>query len=117
MPNGPSRKLPAWRSSRLPNTLAESNDGMHSQSTEPSAAISAPVWQLERNAYSAIGGNGDGAAALCGADLGAGLVVLMTRSTGRASGHDRPPAHLPTSAPTTPARSARPVAARRAAAA
>ena len=68
MPNGANRMLPACRSSRLPNTLGESNAGMHSQSIDPSAAISAPVWQLDRNAYSAIGGNGDGAAALCGRD-------------------------------------------------
>ena len=27
---------------------------------EPSGATSAPVWQSERKAYSAIGGNGDG---------------------------------------------------------
>jgi len=47
--------------------LGASKAGAQSQSTAPSGAISAPVWQLERNAYSAIGGNGDGAAALCGA--------------------------------------------------
>ncbi len=51
----------------MPNTLAESNRGTHSQSTEPSGAISEPVWQSERNAYSAIGGNGEGSAALDGA--------------------------------------------------
>jgi hypothetical protein len=65
-PNGPIRNIPAPRSRRDPNTLGESNRGTHSQSTEPSGAISAPVWQFERNAYSAIGGNGDGAAALWG---------------------------------------------------
>ena len=44
--------------------LGASNEGTHSQSIAPSGATSAPVWQFERNAYSAIGGNGDGAAAL-----------------------------------------------------
>jgi hypothetical protein len=37
---------------------------MQSQSIAPSDAISAPVWQSDRNAYSAIGGKGEGAAAL-----------------------------------------------------
>ena len=50
MPNGPSRNAPAWRSSRLPNTLGESKRGTHSQSTAPSGATSAPVWQFDRNA-------------------------------------------------------------------
>src|SRR5215211_576193 len=102
MPNGPSRKEPAWRSSRLPKTLGESKRGTHSQSIDPSGAISMLVWQLDRNAYSAIGGKGDGAAALCritssrgfpsaraaGADV-PGLVVLMnppTVHTSRRSG-------------------------------
>jgi hypothetical protein len=48
-----------------PNTLGESKRGTQSQSTVPSGATSAPVWQLERNAYCATGVNGDGAAALC----------------------------------------------------
>ena len=47
---GAKPELPASRSSRLPNELGESNAGAHSQSTEPSGAISAPVWQSERNA-------------------------------------------------------------------
>jgi hypothetical protein len=64
MPNGPNRNIPASRSSRLPNTLGESNRGTHNQSTEPSAATNAPVWQFDKNANSAIGGNGDGDAAL-----------------------------------------------------
>src|SRR5436190_7067881 len=67
MPNGPSRKVPAWRSSRVPNTLGESKRGTQSQSIAPSGATSAPVWQLDRKAYCAIGGKGDGAAALWGA--------------------------------------------------
>ena len=50
MPYGANRKNPACRSSRLPNTLGASNDGMQSQSTAPSGATSAPVWQFERNA-------------------------------------------------------------------
>ncbi len=49
MPNGPKRNVPASRSSRLPNTLCESNRGTHSQSTPPSGATRAPVWQLDRN--------------------------------------------------------------------
>ena len=50
MPNGPSRKDPAWRSSSVPKTLGESKRGTQSQSTEPSGATSAPVWQFDRNA-------------------------------------------------------------------
>jgi hypothetical protein len=50
IPNGPSRKLPAWRSSSVPNTLGESKRGTQSQSIAPSGAIRAPVWQLDRNA-------------------------------------------------------------------
>src|SRR3954447_11292256 len=60
-PNGPKRKLPAPRSSSEPKTLGASKLGTHSQSTDPSGAIRAPVWQFERNAYSAIGVKGDGA--------------------------------------------------------
>ena len=30
--------------------LGESNAGTHNQSTDPSGATSAPVWQSERNA-------------------------------------------------------------------
>src|SRR5262249_30874690 len=56
---GPTRNEPAPRSSRLPNTDGESEAGRHSQSTDPSGATSAPVWQLDRNPYSAMGGNGD----------------------------------------------------------
>ena len=48
MPKGPNRKPPAPRSSIAPNTLGESKRGTHSQSTVPSGATSAPVWQLER---------------------------------------------------------------------
>ena len=65
IPYGPKRKNPASRSSRLPNTLGASKLGTHNQSIAPSGATRAPVWQFDRNAYSAIGGNGDGAAALC----------------------------------------------------
>ena len=50
IPNGPSLKKPASRSSRLPKTLGESNAGTQSQSMAPSGATSAPVWQFERNA-------------------------------------------------------------------
>src|SRR6188472_482023 len=65
MPKGPKRKPPAPRSSNAPNTLGESKRGTHSQSTVPSGATSAPVWQLERKAKLAIGVNGDRARALC----------------------------------------------------
>ena len=82
MPNGPSRKKPASRSSSVPNTLGESKRGTHSQSIAPSGATSAPVWQFDRNAYSAIGGNGDGAAALCGRGR---LGAACLRSVGGAS--------------------------------
>ena len=50
MPYGPNRNEPAPRSSRFPNALGESKAGTHSQSTEPSGATSAPVWQFDRNA-------------------------------------------------------------------
>jgi hypothetical protein len=50
MPNGPNRNVPACRSNSEPNTLGESKRGTHSQSTAPSVATSAPVWQSERNA-------------------------------------------------------------------
>src|SRR4029077_10963257 len=72
-PNGPSRNDPAPRSSTMPNTLGASKRGTHSQSIAPSGATSAPVWQSERNAYSAIGGNGDGAAALWGCSAACGV--------------------------------------------
>ena len=80
-PNGPNRKPPASRSSRLPNTLGASNRGAHSQSIAPSGAIRAPVWQSEMKAYSAIGGNGDGAAAVRGPEPDQ-LVVKLDPSTG-----------------------------------
>src|SRR4051794_41712414 len=66
MPNGPRRNEPACRSSRLPKMLGESKRGTQSQSIEPSDATSAPVWQSDRNAYSAIGGERGGAAAPLG---------------------------------------------------
>jgi hypothetical protein len=50
IPKGARRKKPASRSSRLPNELGESKLGTQSQSIAPSAATSAPVWQLERKA-------------------------------------------------------------------
>jgi hypothetical protein len=50
IPNGANLNVPAPRSSRLPNTLGESNRGTQSQSIAPSGATSAPVWQLEMNA-------------------------------------------------------------------
>ena len=44
--------------------LGASKRGTQSQSIDPSTAMSAPVWQSDRNAYESIGGNGDGIAAL-----------------------------------------------------
>src|SRR5689334_18211806 len=64
MPNGPKWNDPASRSSRLPKMLGESKLGTHNHSTLPSRATSAPVWQLDRNAYSSIGGNGVSASAV-----------------------------------------------------
>src|SRR4029077_619244 len=86
IPNGPSLKVPAARSSRVPKTLGESKRGTQSQSIAPSGATSAPVWQLERKAYSAIGGNGEGAAALCGLPAVVGSTAVMPGSTADASG-------------------------------
>ena len=63
--------------------LAESKLGTQSQSTAPSGAISAPVWQLERKAYSAIGGNGEGAAALCGRLSVATSTAVIMRTSSR----------------------------------
>src|SRR3954469_18015511 len=78
MPYGPRRNAPAPRSSSVPNTLGASKRGTQSQSIAPSGATRAPVWQFERNAYSAMGGNGDGAAALCGAAPVAGAPLGVT---------------------------------------
>src|SRR3954453_20757387 len=52
------RKVPASRSSMAPKTLGPSKRGRHSHSTAPLGATSAHVSQSERNAYSAIGGDG-----------------------------------------------------------
>src|SRR4051794_13594810 len=82
MPNGANRKVPASRSSRLAKMLGESKRGTHSQSTEPSGATRAPVWQSDRNAYSAMGGNGDGAAALARSMLGAAALGPEARVDG-----------------------------------
>ena len=82
MSKGPKRKLPASRSSRLPNTLGESKRGTQSQSTAPSGAINAPVWQSDRKAYSAMGGNGEGDAALVVATRAGGAVGSGIRRTG-----------------------------------
>src|SRR4051812_27649092 len=53
----------------------------------PSGATSAPVWQLDRNAKSAIGGNGDGDAALRGCDPAAGAAVGWMFSAVASIGH------------------------------
>ncbi len=47
---GPSRKNPAERSSRRPNTLGESARGRHIPSTLPSGATRAVRSQSDRNA-------------------------------------------------------------------
>src|SRR3954452_6100042 len=56
---GPMRNVPASRSSMAPKTLGPSKRGRHIHSTAPLGATSAHVSQSERNAYSAIGGNGE----------------------------------------------------------
>src|SRR4051812_33856907 len=56
---GPMRNVPASRSSIAPNTEGPSKRGRHIHSTAPLGATSAQVSQSERNAYSAIGGNGE----------------------------------------------------------
>src|SRR2546421_3661533 len=53
------RNVPASRSSMAPKTLGPSKRGRHIHSTAPLGATSAHVSQSERNAYSAIGGNGE----------------------------------------------------------
>src|SRR5437764_14536548 len=53
------RNVPASRSSIAPNTLGPSKRGRHIHSTAPLGATSAHVSQSLRNAYSAIGGNGE----------------------------------------------------------
>ena len=62
-----------------------SNRGRHSHSTDPSGATSAPVWQSDRNAYSAIGGNGDGAAALWTGRSAAVLLLPPSEGVPRAA--------------------------------
>src|SRR6185503_348174 len=86
-PKGPKRNVPASLSSSMPKTLGESKRGTQSQSIPPSGATSAPVWQFERNAYSAIGVNGDGAAALCSFVAVAGMATdsVTTPPRGRAT--------------------------------
>src|ERR1044072_5981374 len=59
-PVGPNRKLPAARSRTEANTLRPSGRGEHSHSTLPLGATRALVSQSDRNAYSAMGGNGLG---------------------------------------------------------
>src|SRR4249920_223141 len=79
MPNGAKRKKPASRSSSLPKTLGESKRGMQSQSIAPSGATSAPVWQSDKNAYSAMGGYGEGRAAVDTPVPAAGVTRLPPR--------------------------------------
>ena len=50
MPSGPSRNVPASRSSIAPNTLGESTRGRHIHSTAPVGPTSATVSQSDRNA-------------------------------------------------------------------
>src|SRR5437588_9787478 len=123
IPKGPKRNAPAARSSSDPNTLGESNRGTHNQSIAPSGATRAPVWQSDRNAYSAIGVNGEGAAALCSILAGWGFVsarglpsvdlvcgrlflavVLMTPPMVRATYRGRLVTNRPPPGPTIPSR-------------
>src|SRR5690349_1033509 len=97
--------------------LGESKLGTHSHPIAPSGATSAPVWQLDRNAYVAIGGNGDGAAALWARGSAVGSTAVTASPTGRASARGRQRARRPPPAPTNPARTGAPGAGCRAAAA
>src|SRR5262249_58317909 len=54
---GPNRNMPAPRSSSAPNTLGESGRGRHSHSTAPFGATRQLCSQLDKNPYSAMGGN------------------------------------------------------------
>src|SRR4051794_41261744 len=56
IPDGPTRKRPAPRSSSVPKTLGESRLGRQSHSTLPVGATSAATSPSERNARTAIGG-------------------------------------------------------------
>src|SRR5215467_12824719 len=78
MPNGPKWNDPASRSNRLPKMRGESKLGTQSHSTFPSRAISAPVWQSDRNAYSSMGGNGVSASTV--RPLVSGLVGALARA-------------------------------------
>src|SRR2546423_15712481 len=53
------RNVPASRSSMAPKTDGPSKRGRHIHSTAPDGATSAHVSQSLRNAYSAIGGDGE----------------------------------------------------------
>src|SRR5262249_5258322 len=112
IPNGAKRKKPASRSSKLPKTLGESKRGTQSQSIAPSGATSAPVWQSDRNAYDAMGGNGDGAAALCGRFSVVGATAVTTSPTAHATGNGRRPASRLRLAPMNRGRRQGPAAAR-----
>src|SRR5271169_4217553 len=54
---GPNLNEPAARSSSAANTLRESGRGRHNHSTDPSGATRQLCSQLDRNPYSAMGGN------------------------------------------------------------
>src|SRR5262252_4585124 len=55
---GPKARLPAPRSRIAANTLGLSGRGRHIHSTRPVGAMRQLTSQSDRNAYSAIGGNG-----------------------------------------------------------
>ena len=56
--SGPTRNMPAERSSIAANTLGPSGRGRQSHSTFPDGATNACTSRSDRKAYCAIGGNG-----------------------------------------------------------
>src|SRR5947207_1823821 len=76
--------------------LGESKLGTQSQSIAPSGAMSAPVWQFERNAYSAIGGKGDGGAAPATTEAKAAICSPPRAPGGSASEKSTKPAAIGT---------------------
>jgi hypothetical protein len=85
-PEGPEPKAAGLAVEQAAEYARRVKASTQSQPIAPSGATSAPVWQSDRNAKSAIGGNGEGAAALrssCAiAVLRAGALFLaaLTRS-------------------------------------
>ena len=92
MPNGPTGR-PRPPVEQRPEHARRVEPGTHSQSTAPSAATSAGV-AVERKAYSSIGENGEGMAALWNLDLpgdgGGGWPLALGRAHGVTQGRQPP---------------------------